>query len=600
MTVPTCFREVWFVDTEYLKPDGERPKPICLTAKEYRSGDVVRMWLWEQHLPESPLADDPGVLVVAYNAMAEWSVYLALGWELPVRILDLHAEFRWLMSGFKGLRHGQLDAMEAFGLPHMEDFYKSDMRALCCRGGPFSDSEARQIMGYCEEDVDGLAALFDKMEPGLQWPQAIARGRYTAALAKVEDTGVPLDRDLHLRIRRHREAIRRELVSESEAEFGLYDDDTSFDTKAFGQWLAREGIAWPRTPTGKLVEREEVFEEMVDIYPQLRPLYELRSAMSQLKDDGGLSVGLDGRNRDSLRPFCTSTGRNAPSTTKFVFGKSTAFRSLIKPGPGWCVSYLDWQSQEFAIAAILSDDHNMRRAYASGDPYMEFARQAGAVPSSATKETHGEVREQFKACMLAVNYSMGVHSLARRLKRPLAYARELLGLHHSIYSGYWKWVEKVLNQAMLTSRLQTVFGWQVNVGRKANGRSLKNFAVQAGGADMLRLALCLAVERGVRVVAPVHDALMIEAPQDDIALAVAKTREAMAEASRIVLDGFVIRTDVKVTRAPDRYRDPRGTKFWQLLTGILATVEAAASHPAPPCTPPLFLLLMYLYLLRVG
>jgi hypothetical protein len=599
MSLPSCFREVWFLDTEFYVTDGERPEPICLVAKELRSGEVVRQWLWEQHAPESPLADGPDVLVVAYNAVAEWSVYLALGWPLPSRILDLYVEYRWLMSGFKGLHYGQLDAMEAFGLPRMDDFFKSDMRAICCRGGPYSGAEAREILGYCEDDVDGLAALFGKMEPYLRWPQALARGRYTAAVANVEALGVPLDRDLYLRIRQNREAIRQALVTESAAKFGVYDG-TSFDTEAFGQYLVREGIEWPTTPTGKLSTREDVFEERVEVYPQLRPLYELRSAMSQLKEDGGLSVGLDGRNRASLWPFGTSSGRNAPSTTKFVFGKSTAFRSLIRPQPGWAVAYADWSQQEFGIAAVLSDDHNMRQAYLSGDPYLEFAKQAGAVPSSATKVTHADVREQFKTCMLGVNYSMGAKALARRLKRPLAYARELLGLHRAVYDRYWRWVEMVLNEAMLTSRLRTVFGWQVNVGPKSNGRSLKNFPCQGNGSEMLRLAVCLAVERGVSVVAPVHDALLIEAPLDDIATEVERTREAMAEASRAVLDGFELRTDVKVTRAPDRYRDPRGASFWKLLTKTLAEVES--TEPAtPPFTPHITLLLMYLCIyLRVG
>src|SRR5262249_38654952 len=115
-----------------------------------------------------------------------------------------------------------------------------------------------------------------------------------------------------------------------------------FDTDGFEAYLIGEGIPWPRTPTGRLSTRSEVFEEMADIYPVLRPLCELRSALNQLKDDGGLSVGKGGRNRSSLRPFATSSGRNAPSTTKFVFGKSVAFRSLIQPDPGWAISYLDW------------------------------------------------------------------------------------------------------------------------------------------------------------------------------------------------------------------------------------------------------------------
>ena len=43
-------------------------------------------------------------------------------------------------------------------------------------------------------------------------------------------------------------------------------------------------------------------------------------------------------------------------------------------------SIFDFSQQEFAIAAALSGDEKMQAAYRSGDPYLSFARQAGAVP----------------------------------------------------------------------------------------------------------------------------------------------------------------------------------------------------------------------------
>ena len=131
--IPSCFRQVWFLDTEFQQPDGERPRPICVVAREHFTGAVVEKWLWGRSAPRPPFAAGPDVLVVAYWATAEWGVYLALGWPLPVRVLDLHAEFRWYLSGLKGHRHGQLDAMAAFGLETMPEAHKDDMRAVCCR-----------------------------------------------------------------------------------------------------------------------------------------------------------------------------------------------------------------------------------------------------------------------------------------------------------------------------------------------------------------------------------------------------------------------------------------------------------------------------------
>ena len=64
------------------------------------------------------------------------------------------------------------------------------------------------------------------------------------------------------------------------------------------------------------------------------------------------------------------------------------------------------RNKSLGIAAALSGDPKMMQAYRSGDPYLAFAKQAGAVPSNATNSTHKAVRNQFKACVLAVQYGM--------------------------------------------------------------------------------------------------------------------------------------------------------------------------------------------------
>ena len=94
---------------------------------------------------------------------------------------------------------------------------------------------------------------------------------------------------------------------------------------------------------------------------------------------------------------------------------------------------MDYEQQEFGIAAALSGDPAMCAAYRSGDPYLAFARQAGAIPPDGTRTTHGAIRDAFKACALAVQYGMGADSLAMRLGRSPAAARDLLRLHRQAY-----------------------------------------------------------------------------------------------------------------------------------------------------------------------
>jgi DNA polymerase-1 len=109
---------------------------------------------------------------------------------------------------------------------------------------------------------------------------------------------------------------------------------------------------------------------------------------------------------------------------------------------------------------------------------------------------------------------------------------------------------------LLYRSLTTVFGWRVHVGPDTNPRSLRNFPMQGNGSEMLRLACCLATEAGLEVYAPVHDAVLIAAPLDRLEADVARMRAAMAEASRVVLADFELRTEAKIIRWPDRYMIP--------------------------------------------
>ena len=93
--------------------------------------------------------------------------------------------------------------------------------------------------------------------------------------------------------------------------------------------------------------------------------------------------------------------------------------------------------------------------------------------------------------------------------------------------------------------------------------------MQANGAEMLRIACFLTIERGIKVCAPIHDALLIEAPEPEIEDAVRVTQSAMRKASEIVLSGFPVRSEANIVRYPDRYTDERGALMWKTITGLL-------------------------------
>jgi hypothetical protein len=449
---------------------------------------------------------------------------------------------------------------------------KDQMRELALKEGPLTPDESKLLLNYCETDVRALEKMLPKMAGKIDWPRALLRGRYMEAVSRMEHRGIPIDLELLLALRKKWEDIKYSLVQDIDQDFGVYDGLT-FKQDRFRRYLEHKEISWPRTSKGALALDDETFRDMEKIYDFIEPLRQLRNSMARLRLNS-LAVGHDGRNRCSLSPFKSKTGRNQPSNAKYIFGPAVWYRGLIKPAEGMGIAYIDWCQQEFGIGAALSKDRAMMEAYSSGDPYLAFAKQAAAVPKDATKQSHPNERELFKACILAVQYGMGAETLALRIGQSKTQASLLLELHRKTYQQFWKWSDAVVNHAMATNHLQTTFGWPLHVTADVNPRSLRNFPMQANGAEMMRLACIFAIEAGVGVCGPVHDALLIEASIEELPYRIGLTQQAMEQASAYVLNGFKLRSDVKVVTYPDRYEDPRGIAMWnKVMRHLVRTLD---------------------------
>lgn len=571
-----AYSEIWVADFEFRAAPGEQPEPVCMVAHEVHSGKTIKLWGDELASSPYPYNTNSDALFVAYYASAEMGCHLALAWPMPSNVLDLYAEFRVETNGkYLTFGKGLLGALEYYGEKGIDALEKDKMRELVLRGGEYSAEEQLAILDYCESDVIATVTLLKKMWSIFDIPErlvfALNRGRYTKAVASMEWQGVPIDVGLLSRLRTNWAHLQERLITRVDEQYGVYEGRT-FKQAHFAEYLNRNGIAWPTLTSGRLALDDDTFSDQCKSWPQLRPLKDLRQAMGQLRLND-LAVGADGRNRMLLSMFSSKTGRNQPSNAKFVFGLSAWLRGLIKPQAGHGLVYVDWSQQEFGIAAALSGDLRMQEAYTSGDPYLAFAKQAGAAPADASKASHADIRERYKACVLAVQYGMQEESLGRRIQQPAVYARELLKMHRRTYPDFWQWSDAALDYALTHRRLWTVFGWTIHIEGNVNGRSLRNFPMQANGAEMLRLACCLAVEAGIRVVAPIHDAVLVEAPLGDLDEAAAQMQECMRQASVAVLNGFELRADAKTIAFPNRYADDRGTVMWEIVNDLLASID---------------------------
>jgi DNA polymerase I len=592
------FEEIWLHDFEFVSQPGERPDVVCLVAHELRSGRTHR--LWRDKLGERPpYRTDRGVLFVSFVANAECACHLALGWPLPARVLDLSPAFRNLTNG----RHtpegkGLLGALRYFNLDAIGTKQKDAMQKRIMQGWPFSPEEQQQILTYCGSDIDALRRLLPHMLPEIDLGVALYHGEFAAASALMEHRGVPIDMDVFVQLadKETWSAVRDAMVPAIDAQYGVYvrdaTGDWSFNMERFLAYLAREEIqGWPLLESGKLNMQRKTFEDMSKGWPQLEELRQLRYARDKMRKVK-LAVGRDGRNRTVLWPFKAKTSRTQPKAAQWIFSPAVWLRSLIKPEPGMAVAYVDYSSMEFLIAASLSDGHcgpvnTMLDMYRSGDPYLTFAKRVGAIPHHITKKTLGNyvvVRDQYKVMMLATQYGMTAETLAARLGVSTFEAHEMLNQHRELFAQYWQWSDDWVQHALQTGEMHTAMGWTCRTGiTEFNERSIRNWPVQSCGADILRIACIMATRHGIRLLAPVHDAVLIEAPIERIEADVALVREIMRRASRAMLNADAagtheLRTDAKIIRYPGHYSDPRGAAIWDRVLQLLAERRQSAER----------------------
>jgi DNA polymerase I len=290
-----------------------------------------------------------------------------------------------------------------------------------------------------------------------------------------------------------------------------------------------------------------------------------------------LPIGRDGRNRPSLFPFCTTTGRNAHARS--LFNAHASMRSFMVFPEDTIGVYLDWRTQEVGIAAGRSGDQALMDNYSGGDVYYGLAELCGqtfGLDQKQWKKSKPDVRQRMKSLQLGVNYGMGVPSLAKGLDRHPLIASTIIELHKQKYPRFWKWRANMVQQAMLDRKMETGFGWPLYISNSPNKRTLYNFPMQGDGAEMLRLAAWRLCEAGIIPNMLIHDGILLEVRhKEEIAAAI----DVMKAAGRDVCNGFEIGVDIdQVLQHGARYQDKRpvAKKMWDV---IMLTLEEIGALP---------------------
>jgi hypothetical protein len=446
----STFKQTVVVDFEYECEAGGLPNVLCLVAHvlDENLQHVRTIRLWRDDLDSTPPFDiGNDTLVAAYSAWAEMTCFKQLGWRFPEHIFDLHTGYlaasNLLLPYDPDLTRKKQskklpDACRAYGILGWEKIDKGDISKAIGDGTWRARYSQQDVIDYCEEDVRASVELLKAQLRGTVGlpPADVSRviwwSEYSAkAVALIQARGIPIDMLLWNLVQENLPAVVRSLLQQFDPSH--FDDDPIYSTDGewsydrFEQWLIRVGIPyWARLDSGALDLDSDAFRLMYHAHPAIEGLHALRDSLGFIVK-ARLPIGPDGRNRPSLFPFATATGRNAHA--KSPYNAHAGVRGFIRCPEGSTLAYLDWRSQEVGIAAYQSGDQQLLADYAAGDVYHGLARMCALTtetdPVRWKKENKAQ-RDQMKPLQLGISYGMGVRSLAHGLDRHPVVASHIL------------------------------------------------------------------------------------------------------------------------------------------------------------------------------
>jgi DNA polymerase I len=596
------FERVLVEDTEFLFDSTKTipEKVLCHVYIDVFTEEKFRFWYGETKSFQPPFDFDK-CLLISYNSTAEVGSHLNLLHGRPSNVWDAYVETARL---YKTMRSGKgaltlLKTAEHYGIKDkMSEADKEKNLDLILRRNEFSHlpfeyttTEQKQILEYCEADTRLLRQLFikqvldienklglktDEDFDGELW-RILNRGYAIGCVALVERNGIPIDINLVNKFNTYWPMVKDELVREVNLEIDVFNEDLTFSFAKFNELIKRNNLGrkWPRMKSGNFTTNKKIIKQNLD-NKEIEKFNEIRTLQNMTKLTA-YTPGNDGRTRTSFNMFGTVTGRTSPSSSKYVFSASKWARNFIKPGLGNYLVYLDYKSQEPAIMGYLSGDQNKIKAYQSGDIYIHTAKLFNMVPDNATKQSHPEERGTFKVIDLANNFGQGPGAVAESLKCSVSHAKFLMNQYRNIFKVYFKWIDGFIENSLNKTYFSTCYGWQRHIkslfttkeGKKKHiHKSLLNWPIQAHGGEILRQALIDLTDDNFKVVALVHDAVMLEIPIPEFKQRLEEAKQIMVDASIKVVGG-PISVDQEVIKSNYEQEE----KFQKLFDKIMSHID---------------------------
>ncbi|MBR7025023.1 MAG: DNA polymerase I [Selenomonadaceae bacterium] len=301
-----------------------------------------------------------------------------------------------------------------------------------------------------------------------------------------------------------------------------------------------------KTKTGYSTNAE-VLEEIKWRHPIVEKILKYR-ALTKLKStylDGlGKLIGDDGRIHTNFNQMVTATGRLSSSDPNLQnipirSEEGREIRALFEPGANYdCILSADYSQIELRLLAHMSGDENLIDAFVKGQDI--HARTAAEVFGVPLEKITPDLRRKAKAVNFGIVYGISDYGLSQNLNINRKEAGEYIAKYFERYPGVKNFLDETVALAHKFGYVTTMFGRRralpaIN-SRNFNLRSLAermamNTPIQGTAADIIKLAMIRAEKnlRGFRsrIIIQVHDELVLEAVETELADVEKILREAM-------------------------------------------------------------------------
>jgi DNA polymerase-1 len=310
-----------------------------------------------------------------------------------------------------------------------------------------------------------------------------------------------------------------------------------------------------KTPSGTPSTDEDVLQELALDYPLPKVLLEYRG-LAKLKSTYSDKLPRminpnTGRVHTSYNQAVAITGRLASSDPNLQnipvrTQEGRRIREAFIAPQGSHIVSADYSQIELRIMAHLSQDEGMLNAFANSEDIHRAT--AAEIFGIERENVDNEQRRYAKVINFGLIYGMSAFGLAQNLNIERSAAQSYIERYFARYPGVRQYMQETREIAKQNGYVETYFGrrlWVPEI-NSSNGmrragaeRAAINAPMQGTAADLIKLAMIavqnwLTAEKlNTKLIMQVHDELVLEVPDNELALVKEKLPELMQNVAKL-------------------------------------------------------------------